>query len=85
MIHGLQTPNKALKSRTFGLRQIIWADKLWSIWGIFSIHFGIVSPLSMFCINQLGFEFEFEFEQQRIWDWDWDWRVSIVRGLRVPR
>ena len=33
-----------------------WADKFWGIWGIFdrfiSTHFGTVSPLSMFSINQ---------------------------------
>ena len=40
-----------------GLGQTIWADKFWSIWGIFgqfiSTHFGTVNPLSMFFINQL--------------------------------
>ena len=44
------------KFQTFGLGQTIWADKFWSIWGIFgwliSTHFGTVSPLSMFSINQ---------------------------------
>jgi hypothetical protein len=49
-----------LKSRTFGLGQTIWADKFWSIWGIFSrtirTQFGKVSPLlSMFSNNQLLF------------------------------
>ena len=33
-----------------------WADTFWGIWGIFgqfiSAHFGTVSPLSMFSINQ---------------------------------
>ena len=33
-----------------------WADKFWGIWGIFgqfiSTHFGTVTPLSMFSINQ---------------------------------
>ena len=33
-----------------------WADKFWGIWGIFSqtisTHFGTLSPLSMFSINQ---------------------------------
>jgi hypothetical protein len=33
-----------------------WADKFWGIWSIFgryiSTHFGTVSPLSMFSINQ---------------------------------
>ena len=36
--------------------QTNWADKFWSIWDIFSqfisTHFGTVSPLSMFFINQ---------------------------------
>ena len=36
------------KSQTFGLEQIIWAHKFWSIWGILgwfiSTHFGTVSP-----------------------------------------
>jgi hypothetical protein len=44
------------KSQTFGLGQIIWADKFWGILGIFgqfiSTHFGTVGPLSMFSINQ---------------------------------
>ena len=41
------------KSQTFGLGQTIWADKFWGIFGRFiSIHFGIVSPLSMFFINE---------------------------------
>ena len=53
--HGLRMPNEAFflsKSQTFGLGQIIWADKFWSIWGIFgqiiSTHFGTVIPLSIF-------------------------------------
>ena len=45
-----------MKSQTFGLGQTNWADKFWDIWGIFgqtiSTHFGTVSPLSMFSINQ---------------------------------
>ena len=60
--HGLRMPNEAFflsKSQTFGLAQTIWADKFWGIWGIFgqviSTHFGTVSPLSMFFINQLLF------------------------------
>ena len=43
------------KSQTFGLKQTIWADKFWGIWGIFDKfiinHFGTVSPLSMLSIN----------------------------------
>ena len=46
----------SLKSRTFGLGQTNWANKFWVIWGIFSrtisIHFDVVSPLSMFSIIQ---------------------------------
>ena len=45
-----------LKSRTFGLGQTNWADKVWDMLGILgrtiSIHFGTVSPLSMFFIIQ---------------------------------
>ena len=40
----------------FGLGQAIWADKFGGIWDILgkfiSTHFGTVSPLSMFSINQ---------------------------------
>jgi hypothetical protein len=46
----------SLKTRTFGLGQTNWAYKFWGIWGIFgqtiSTHFGTVSPLSIFSINQ---------------------------------
>jgi hypothetical protein len=49
-------PFFSLKSRTFGLGQTNWANKLTGIWGIFgqtiSTHFGTVSPLSMFSIIQ---------------------------------
>ena len=41
------------KSLTFGLGETVWADKFWGIFGRFiSIHFGTVSSLSMFSINQ---------------------------------
>ena len=44
------------KSQTLGLGQTNWADKFLGLWGIFgqfiSIHFGAMSPLSMFSINQ---------------------------------
>jgi hypothetical protein len=45
------------KSQNFGLEQTNWADKFWSICGIFSqfitTHFGTVRPLSLFLlINQ---------------------------------
>ena len=44
------------KSQTFGLGQKNWADKFGGIWGIFarfvSTHFGTLSPLSMFSIDQ---------------------------------
>ena len=46
----------SLKSRTFGQGQTNWDNKFWGVWGIFgpfiSTHFGTVSPLSMFSINQ---------------------------------
>ena len=73
----------SLKSRTFGLEQIIWADRFIGIWGIFyrfiSTHFGTVSPLSMFSINYFykqlslyiqipNFCLGFEFGPQRIRD-----------------
>ena len=53
--HGLRTPNEA-----FFFIEIpnfwAWADKFWGIVGTFgrfiSTHFGTVSPLSMFFINQ---------------------------------
>ena len=48
--------NFSSKSQTFGLGQKIWADKFRGIFSIFgqliSPHFGTVSPLSMFSINQ---------------------------------
>jgi hypothetical protein len=57
--HGLRTAEEAFfssKTQTFGLGQTNWADKFWGIWGIFgqfiSNHFGTVSPLTMFSINQ---------------------------------
>ena len=57
--YGLRTPHEAffsLKYETFGFEQTIWADTFWGIWGIFSRfispHFGTVSHLSMFSINQ---------------------------------
>jgi hypothetical protein len=60
--HGLWTPNEAFshqQPQTFGLGQTIWADTFWGIWGIFgrfiSTHFGTMSPLSMFFINQPSF------------------------------
>ena len=50
--HGLRTPNEAF----FHQNPKLWADKFWGIWGIIkqfiSTHFGTVSPLSMFSINQ---------------------------------
>ena len=42
--------------KLFGKGQKNWADKFWGIWGILGqtigTHFGTVSPLSMFSINQ---------------------------------
>ena len=56
---GLWTPNEAFfhqNPKLLGLGQTIWPDKFWGIWGIFEqfigTHFGTVSPLSMFSINQ---------------------------------
>ena len=41
------------KPQTFRLGQTNWVDKFWGIFGqTISIHFGIVSPLSMFSIIQ---------------------------------
>ena len=72
------------KSQTFGLGQTIWADKFMGIWGIFVrfiiTHFGTVSLLSMFSINETIFlqkliqipniylRLDFEFGPQRIRD-----------------
>ena len=46
----------SLKSQTLGHGQTNWAQNFWGIWGSFgqfiSTHFGTVSPLSMFSINQ---------------------------------
>ena len=57
--HRIQTPNEAFfhqNPKLFWLGQTIWADKSWGIWGIFgqfiSTHFGAVSSLSIFSINQ---------------------------------
>ena len=57
-IHSLdpRTTDTQRKSQTFGLGQTNWADNFWGISGIFGrtirTHFGIVSPLSMFSINE---------------------------------
>ena len=88
--HGLRTLNEAffsLKSQTFGLGQFGQID--FGAFGVFlnrfiSIHFGTVSPLSMFSINQplfqqqkkslyipipnIHLEMGFEFGPQRIRD-----------------
>ena len=54
--YGLPMKSFSLKSRTFGFGQTNWTDKFWGIWVIFglfiSTHFGTVSPLYMFSINQ---------------------------------
>ena len=79
--HGLRMPNDAffpLKSRTFGLGQTIWEDKLWGIWGIFgrtfSTHFGTASPLSMFPMFKPIFlqKTKLLYPQLQINIWDWD-------------
>ena len=55
LAHGLRTSNEAF-FHAFLLEQTIWPDKFWGMWDIFeqfiSTHFGTVSPLSMFSINQ---------------------------------
>jgi hypothetical protein len=59
-----------VKSRTFGLGQTNWVDKLLGIWGIFvqtiSTHFGAVSPISVFPFTPLFLKknLSFEFGQQ---------------------
>ena len=67
-----------------------WAVKFWGIWGIFgrfiNTHFGTVSPLSMFSINQPLFlqKTKPSYPNPKyifIWDWDLNLghRVSVVR------
>ena len=46
----------------------VWADKFWGIWGIFSIHFGTVSTLSI--IQPLFLQAFISTSQIFIWDWD---------------
>ena len=65
------------KSQTFRLGQTIWADEFWDILGIFGLfintHFGTVSPLSMFSINQPLFLQKKDFRsksQINIWNLD---------------
>ena len=56
-LSGAQTTDGSLfssKSQTFGLGKTIWADRFWCIWVIFG-HFGAVSPLPLFSINQILF------------------------------
>ena len=83
--HGLRTPNEAfflLKSRTFGLGQIIWADKFWGISGRFIItHFGTVSPLSMFFIIQPLFLQKTQpvLSTSQIFICDWDLNLNLGR------
>ena len=56
--HELQTPNEAFfhqnpKLLGLGKQFGLWAHKFWGIFGQFiSTHFGTVSPLAMFSINQ---------------------------------
>jgi hypothetical protein len=52
MDYGHQMKPFSTKSQTLGLGQTIWADKCWGIFGQISAHFGTVSSLSMFSINQ---------------------------------
>ena len=72
------------KYQTFGLWQTIWAGTFWGIWGTFgrfiSTHFGTVSPLSMFSINQLLFlqktKSLYTTSQIFIWNWDFIWAAK---------
>ena len=83
--HGLRTPRERFFSKNPNFLAL--AEKFWGIWGIvgrlISTHFGTVSPLFMFSINQALFlqnlslyiqisniylGLGFEFGLQRIWD-----------------
>ena len=72
--HGLRTPKKPVffKIPKIGLGQTIWAGKFWDIFKQFiSIHFGTVSPLSMFSINQpLFLQKTKPLLHTNPWDWD---------------
>ena len=66
----------------FGLGQTIWAGRFWSICGIveqsISPHFGTVSPLSMFFINEPLFLQKTKpyISKSQIFIWDWDLNLS---------
>ena len=68
---------------TFGLKQTIWADKFWDIWGIFGpfirTHFGTVSPLPMFSINQPLFLQKKLSLYIQIPNIFWDWDLNLGR------
>ena len=63
-----------LKSRTFWLVKINWADKFWGIWGIFvqtfSTQFGTVSPLNIFFPL-------FNHNSYKLFIWDWDLNLNL--------
>ena len=71
--HGLRAPNELSFHRNHKSFWA-WADRFGGIWGIFgqfiSTHFGTVSPLSMFFINQPLFLQKLSKSQIFIWDWD---------------
>ena len=62
-----------------------WADTFWGIWGIFgqliSTHFGTVSPLSMFFINQPLFLKKKS--QIFIWNLGFEFGPQRFRGLAI--
>ena len=91
LMHGLRAPNEAF---FFIEIQNFWADNFWGICGIFgqniSIHFGTVSPLSMFSINKPLFLQKESIlypnpEYLPIWDWDLNLGPSsAILAFSVP-
>jgi hypothetical protein len=78
-------PMKPLFIETFGLGQTIWADKFWGIWDIsgrfISTHFGTVSPLSMFFMNQpLFIQKTKPLYPNPKFIWDWDLNLNLGRN-----
>jgi hypothetical protein len=85
----------SLKSRTFGLGQTNWANKIWGIFGrTINTHFGPASPLTMFFIIQPLFlqKTKHLYPHSKhlfgigIWIWIWaaknkgfSLRVSVIR------
>jgi hypothetical protein len=71
-----------IEPQTFGLGQTIWSDKFQDIWGIFGqfiiTHFGTVSPLSKFSINQpLLLQKTFTIPKSQIFIWDLDLNLNL--------